>query len=73
MEAAEALLGELGLGQLRVRHHGQVARLEVEPQELPLVLEQRQRIARGLKDLGFVYVTLDLEGFRSGSMNEVLQ
>ena len=73
VEAAEALLGELGLGQLRVRHHGQVARLEVEPQELPLVLEQRQRIARGLKDLGFVYVTLDLEGFRSGSMNEVLQ
>ena len=72
VEAAEARLGALGLGQLRVRHHGRIARLEVEPRELALVLERRQRIARELKDLGFVYVTLDLEGFRSGSMNEVL-
>ena len=73
VEAAEALLGELGLSQLRVRHHDKVARLEVEPPELPLVLEHRKRIVQGLKDLGFVYVTLDLEGFRSGSMNEVLR
>lgn len=73
VEAAEALLGALGLRQLRVRHHGQVARLEVEPHDLELVLEHRRRIARGLKELGFVYVTLDLEGFRSGSMNEALR
>ena len=73
VEAAEALLGELGLGQLRVRHHDKVARLEVEAPELPQVLEHRERIVQGLKDLGFVYVTLDLEGFRSGSMNEVLR
>ena len=73
VEAAEALLGELGLSQLRVRHHDKVARLEVEAPELPLVLEHRQRIVQGLKALGFVYVTLDLEGFRSGSMNEVLR
>lgn len=73
VEAAEAMLGALGLRQLRVRHHGQVARLEVEPRDLELVLEQRRRIARELKELGFVYVTLDLEGFRSGSMNEALR
>ena len=73
VEAAEALLGALGLRQLRVRHHGQVARLEVEPHDLELVLAHRRRIARGLKELGFVYVTLDLEGFRSGSMNEALR
>lgn len=73
VEAAEALLGALGLRQLRVRHHGQVARLEVEPGDLELVLAQRRRIARELKELGFVYVTLDLEGFRSGSMNEALR
>ena len=73
VEAAEAVLGELGLRQLRVRHHDQVARLEVELQELPMVLEHREQIARRLRGLGFIYVTLDLDGFRSGSMNEVLR
>ena len=72
VEGAEAVLAELGLRQLRVRHHGQVARLEVEPDCLALVLEHRQLITRRLKQLGFVFVALDLDGFRSGSMNEAI-
>lgn len=72
VEAAEAELSALGLRQLRVRHHGEVARLEVEPDDIALVLEQRQLIARRLKGIGFVFVALDLDGFRSGSMNEAL-
>ena len=71
VEEAEALLATLGLRQFRVRHHGQVARLEVEQDDLALVLENRKLITRQLKDIGFVFVAVDLDGFRSGSMNEV--
>jgi uncharacterized protein len=53
-----------------VRHHDTIARLEVLPEDLPIVVEQRERIVARLKELGYVYVTLDLQGFRSGSMNE---
>lgn len=70
--AAEAFLRGLGFRQLRVRHHTDVARIEVEPQDLAGVLEHRDRIVRRLKNLGYKYVTLDLAGFRSGSMNDVL-
>ena len=70
--AAEAFLRGLGLRQLRVRHHSEVARIEVEPRDLPAILEQRERIVRRFKNLGYKYVTLDLAGFRSGSMNEGL-
>jgi uncharacterized protein len=70
--AAEAFLRTLGLRQLRVRHHGDVARIEVEPEHLAEVVGQRDRIVRRFKNLGYKYVTLDLAGFRSGSMNEVL-
>ncbi len=55
-----------------MRHHGEVARIEVEPADLPAVLEHRERITTRLRNLGYRYVTLDLAGFRSGSMNEVL-
>lgn len=71
---AEAFLREMGLKQLRVRHHGTVARIEVEPADFPLVLDaaNRKSISQHFKSIGYAYVTLDLEGFRSGSMNEVL-
>jgi uncharacterized protein len=72
VEQAEALLDELGCGQRRVRHHGPVARLEIEPADWPLVMKNRERIVTRLRELGYAYVTLDLVGFRSGSMNEVL-
>jgi uncharacterized protein len=73
IERAEAALRRLGPGQLRVRHHGQVARIEVEPGDFALILEQRERVVAELKQLGYAYVTLDLAGFRSGSLNEVLK
>jgi uncharacterized protein len=74
IEAAEALLRSLGLRQLRVRHHGAVARIEVPPEEMPRLLEEetRRRVVDGLKEIGFLFVSLDLAGFRSGSMNAAL-
>jgi uncharacterized protein len=68
---AEAVLKELGFRQCRVRVHGDVVRIEVEPAELPRLAEPeiRDRVTAELKGLGYRYVTLDLEGFRSGSMN----
>ena len=68
---AERTLKELGLRQVRVRVHGDVARIEVEPQDLERLAsaELRERVVEVLKSLGYRFVTLDLEGFRSGSMN----
>lgn len=68
--AAERVLHELGFRQCRVRHHGSVARIEVEAADVGRAVEARQKIAPRLRALGFTYVTLDLQGFRSGSMNE---
>ena len=71
---AEDVLRRLGFGQLRVRHHGSIARIEVEAGDFPKVLKPaiRQRIVRDLKKLGYLYVTFDLEGYRTGSLNEAL-
>ncbi len=70
--AAEAFLRQLGLRQLRVRHHNDVARIEVEPDDVALVVEHRDRIVTRFKNLGYKYIALDLAGFRTGSMNEGL-
>lgn len=72
---AEKLLRELGFRQLRVRHHEKIARIEVERSEIArLVEEETSRIVtEGLRKIGYTYVTVDLQGFRSGSMNEVLK
>ena len=72
--AAEAFLRSLGVRQLRVRHHGDVARIELEPDGMETLLSDgnRERVVERLKELGYQYVTLDLAGFRSGSMNETL-
>jgi uncharacterized protein len=70
LDEAERFIRELGLRQFRVRHHDTIARLEVQPEDIALVVEQREAIVARLKELGYVYVTLDLQGFRSGSMNE---
>ena len=72
VESAEAALRALGLGQLRVRHHGEVARLEVEEGALAAVLARRAEVVAAVRDAGFSFVALDLEGFRSGSLNRVL-
>lgn len=75
IEAAEAFLRSLGLRELRVRHHGQVARIELDEGGMAVLMRdgRRQAVVERFKQLGFAYVTLDLAGFRSGSMNEVLK
>jgi uncharacterized protein len=74
VEAAEVALHALGFTQLRVRHHGELARIELTRDELPraLSLDLFDRISLELRALGFRYITLDLDGFRSGSMNALL-
>ena len=69
---AEKLLHELGFHNLRVRHHGKIARIEVERAEMFRLLEDETNriVTDGLRKIGYIYVTLDLMGFRSGSMNE---
>lgn len=75
IEAAEDVLRAAGLEQFRVRHHDTVARIEVPRAAFPLLLEADllDRIVAGIKSAGYLYVTLDLQGFRSGSMNEALR
>lgn len=70
----ERLLRDLGFRECRVRYHDSVARIEVPVSELPRLVDPsvRRRVAEGLRAAGFLYVTVDLEGFRSGSLNEVL-
>lgn len=73
VEHAEEFLFELGLTQVRVRNYDGTARIEIFPEEMLKLFERREEIVARLKALGFRYVTLDLQGYRSGSMNEVLQ
>lgn len=74
VERGEDALRELGFLQFRVRHHGEIVRVEIAREELPraMTTEMAAEFTRIFKALGFKYVTLDLEGFRSGSMNAVL-
>jgi len=75
IERAEAGLRDLGFLQFRVRAHGELARIELSPGELPRGLEPEmaQQISLRIKAVGFVFVTLDLEGYRQGSLNSVLK
>ena len=73
VEKAEAFIRGLGLRQFRVRHHKNLARIEVENTEFTVLIEFYHRIVTFFKDIGYTYVTLDLEGYRTGSMNEVLK
>ncbi len=72
---AEDALRQLGFVQLRVRHHGDIARIEVTAEDIPKLLAGpvRRKIATRFKKLGYIYVTLDLEGYRTGSLNEPLK
>jgi uncharacterized protein len=72
VDEAESALRALGFGQLRVRHHGTAARLEVEPEVLEAVLARRHEVVAAVQSAGFRFVALDLEGFSSGSMNRML-
>ena len=74
VDKAEIALKQLGFKQVRVRHHGDVARIEIAEEEMPQArdAEMARRMSEALKALGFKYVTLDLEGYRTGSLNEAL-
>jgi uncharacterized protein len=74
VDRGEEILREFGFREFRVRHHDQLVRLEIAPAEMERVLRKEliEELARRFRELGFKYVTLDLQGFRSGSMNEVL-
>jgi pyridinium-3,5-biscarboxylic acid mononucleotide sulfurtransferase len=69
---AEKLLRDLGFRQLRVRHHDKIARIEVERSELPRLIDEEisRQVTSGLREIGYLYVTVDLQGYRTGSMNE---
>ena len=70
--AAETALRALGFRQLRVRHYGDLARLELPIEDLQSVLDRRDEIVAAVRRAGYRYVTLDLEGFRSGNLNAAL-
>ena len=74
VDKAETALKQLGFRQVRVRHHGEVARIEVAEEEISRALdpEMARRMSAALKAVGFKYVTLDLQGYRTGSLNEAL-
>ena len=74
IDSAEQQLRDLGFGQVRVRLHGDIARVEVDPEEIDWILQKpvRERVVTALRELGFLYITLDLGGYHSGSMNKSL-
>jgi uncharacterized protein len=73
VSGAEKVLGQYGFKNLRVRHYGDLARIEVDPRDIRLLLRKLNRkMIKRIKSLGYKYVTVDAEGFRSGSMNEAL-
>lgn len=75
VDKAEQLLLDMGFHQVRVRIHGMMARIEIDPSEFAMLMEEnnRMKITGEFKKYGFTYVSLDLMGYRTGSMNEVLQ
>ena len=70
IELSEEFIKGLGLRQVRVRYHGEVARIEAEDKDIATVMQHRDEIYEQLKGIGFTYVTLDLKGYRTGSLNE---
>ena len=75
VEAAEACLRKLGFKIVRVRHHDKVARIEIPLSDIPRFFEEpiRLEVTDRLKELGFLFITLDIQGFRSGGLNEALK
>jgi pyridinium-3,5-biscarboxylic acid mononucleotide sulfurtransferase len=69
IESAEAAIKALGFKQVRVRHHGDVARIEVEPAEIARLVSEREKVVEALQSAGYRFVSLDLEGYATGSLN----
>lgn len=73
VDQAEQFLLDAGFRQMRVRIHGEIARIEVLPHDLERLLREREAVVAALRRYGFLYVTMDLQGYRTGSMNDMLQ
>lgn len=75
VDEAEQLLLDLGFRQVRVRHHETLARIEIAEDQFPKIMEKeiRDQIYERFKEIGFAYVSLDMAGYRTGSMNETLK
>jgi uncharacterized protein len=73
IEKAEGYLRRLGFTQVRVRHYDRLCRIEVAQSSAPLLIRKRKAVAATLKKMGYTYITVDLEGYRTGSMNEVIR
>lgn len=69
IEKAESALKALGFAQVRVRHHGDVARIEVDPPDIERVVAEREQVSNALREAGYTFVSLDLEGYATGSLN----
>ena len=69
IESAEAAIKALGFKQVRVRHHGDVARIEVEPAEIARLVSEREQVVAALRSAGYAFVSLDLEGYATGNLN----
>ena len=72
MEQAENIMRDLEFEIFRVRHHGTIARIEVLPADQERLLKSREKINQQFRELGFVYIVMDLDGFSSGSLNRLL-
>ncbi|HEX2966742.1 MAG TPA: ATP-dependent sacrificial sulfur transferase LarE [Syntrophorhabdaceae bacterium] len=70
LDASEKFIKGFGINQLRLRYHGEIARIETDEQDFDAILRNRAEIISGLRQFGFTFVTLDLQGYRTGSMNE---
>ena len=75
IDKAEDVLKQLGLKTFRVRHHKDIARIEIHPEDMYLIFEDnnRTKMVNGIKDAGYAHVTLDLSGFKSGSLNDYIK
>jgi uncharacterized protein len=73
LDRCEKILRELGFRQFRVRHHDTLCRIEVEPRDIGRLIELREQVNARFKEIGYTYVTVDLEGYRSGKMNDTLK
>ena len=72
VDMAEDFLQDMGYSEIRVRHYGDMAKIEVPEHEIESILEMRKEVLKGLRDIGFLYVTLDMEGFISGKLNRMI-
>ncbi len=74
IDEAEDFLRSLGYGNCRVRHHGKLARIEVSPKNIGQIMkpDQRRQVTEHLRSLGFKYITVDMQGYRMGSLNEAI-